>query len=253
MKGALCLLGLIMFCVGCSDDDMLSKKDSEIVDAKLLLKEMYVNDFLSEVYEYNSDNLLLKVTKFSGPDNVIQVIDYDYNDNEVLISYTNFNSTQQDDSYKFITLNDSLGRIERYNYLDELTSTNYQYFNENPCGTVGNVKLNNGNLLEFISRNVFVDDFCSFQRIRINSIGEEYVSLEVTKNEKFNAHSSTRLMFSRISKNRCVTNIQAFTEDGDIHDSSYESSFEYNQNSYPTKEIRTHLAGDVYVYDFYYY
>jgi len=252
-----CLV-IVLILSSCGKDEptgMTNPIDMEPGIKLLLLKEVRVNDLLSDSYIYNPDSTVLQSTNYSASTGDARFIfDYTYTNNIIECAVTSATTGELNSSRKYTNVNQTEGLEEFFDGNGELAGFNTYTFDNNSCGYSDLLAVDAlGNILPS-NRIEYIDENCSAIHYSQYDADPEYVRWEYTRNDKFDANNSTILPFFRIDKQQSLTKLVRKSQAGTISTNlSYDAEIDYNEHGFPLMETRIYGDGDVLVLTYEYY
>ena len=269
----LILITFTLFLSACSEDnpcnDIQCQNDGICIDGKcdcpdgfegelcqekkLLLKSVMLNGEMDESYEYNQDRTISKKVEFTNnePHNSFT---YKYTSDSIIINGLNILSNLSF-SYKYNQINTDEVKFETF---DSDTSAGfymvYSQFDQD-CGYSKFETYFTNDVLETETTLDITDENCSSISYKTNALNNVLIgSVETKIDNKNYYYESTRIDFLKFPKSGNPTRYFVRDEILEvIETNSYTSKYTYNDDDYPSSEIREYLNGKVEVRSFIYY
>lgn len=233
--------------LACSSDDNNGNNESQIP----LVKKIYKNGKVHVSYEYE-DGRFKKTTYPNGNTYYL----WDYSNSNETIRYRYDFSDKMTEYSKYIKVDTNTSRIEYYLVDGTLLKYRIHKFNADGCGSDEINYYKPVDSLYWKIKLKYKSSNCNSESIAYNGNGKITDYWENIKDNKKNPFykSYLHLNYFNLNEARNTTKYLYKNSYGEIRKNlSYNSTFKYNLNDYPTKEIRTYLNGKVDVYEYEYY
>lgn len=235
--------------ISCNPDDELDSLD---VDNLLLLKEVYLNNVLIGSYKYYEDDKVKTITPHRADGALTNTLEVTYQNDSTKVNYLDLQG-ENNGMDKYFRVDSSTIRKDRISKNGNLTA--YELFKQE------NEKCDHERweLFEII-QNQSATKTIIYSEINCNYVENQrmnnqpfYKLNEVILDDKHAANKST--IIYPLSKS--IGNVLKFTQylqDGSVDENqSYSSTIVYNEQDYPTSEVRGFLDGVVLEYNFVYH
>lgn len=226
----------------------------DLLGQKQLLKSVSHDRIKLVDYEYTSEGLISKFTQYFLETGEISIQDVYRYENDTIFqindrantSVINFKHYLSDPSLYVVDLSDE------NNYHFQTWENTY----EDECGVEITRRINRGNVTGITTFD-YTDENCSFDYTFAKPTGELEQYYTTTKDNKKSPYPSIFQQLLGFDSGNAI-NVERFSVvGGEVRalreGSSYNSTFEYNEGDYPTKETREYYDGRVLVVTFAYY
>ncbi len=240
---------LAALALSCSSDDASSSEATEATTNNLLLKEIYQDGIMTHSYTYEDELIVTDAYYANGNLNTTSYYEY--------VSDSIINSVEYQNEVvallKYYPNNNNQWIRDRYNN-DFLASSRTYSFDASSCGYSEMMEYDaNG---DYYSHTLidFTDENCSSSFEHYNSDNELYTTLERTRDAYHLYNKSTFPDFFIGENTGNITTYSTYDENNElIENLSYQATFEYNEDDYPTAEHRVYVDGTETDYTYTYY
>ena len=256
---ALLLFLPILFFIACDPDDMPPmdpepdpEPDTTLVSVQSLLSKVFIDDILNQEYIYDDMGILQSRRVYDVNGDLSFLREYEFI-GDTLHRVIKLGNGELLNSYKYYQINNNELRLDYFDDMGEYTSYfTYTDYIEG-CGyqSVKNFRIDG--MIVYEDQFDYDPNNCNYTYVQINTDGNIGLRGEVVRDDhplrenaaifKILYPNDARGIVSRINRNAA----------GDIIETtSYNATFEYNDDDLPTKEIRTYMSGNTLTYRFEY-